>query len=91
MYRAAPAHVHSAHAAYQLLEHRMHSHNPPTPWAGLARVFFCCVLLHVYRGVILDLTAAASARSLVDVAFTKPLNFFESAEGSRGSAVEVSE
>ena len=54
MYRAAPAHVHSAHAAYQLLEHRMHSHNPPTPWAGLARVFFCCVLLHVFRGVILD-------------------------------------
>ena len=28
--RAAPAHVHSAHAAFQLLEHRMHSHNPPT-------------------------------------------------------------
>ena len=53
-YRAAPAHVHSAHAAYQLLEHRMHSQKPPTPRAGLARVF-CCVLLHVCRGVILDL------------------------------------
>ena len=38
------AHVHSAHAAYQLLEHRMHSHNPPSPWAGLDCVFsaaFC--------------------------------------------------
>ena len=34
----------------------MHSHNPPTSWAGLARVFFACGLLHVYRGVILDLT-----------------------------------
>ena len=31
----APAHVHSAHAAFQLLEHRMHSHNPPTLCAGL--------------------------------------------------------
>ena len=31
MHRAAPAHIHSAHAAYQLLEHRMHTHNPPTP------------------------------------------------------------
>ena len=43
MYRVALAHVHSAHAAYQLLEHRMHSHNPPTPWAGLARVFSAAI------------------------------------------------
>ena len=50
----ALAHVHSAHAAFQLLEHRMHPHNPPTLWA--VPVFFACVLLHVSRGVIFDLT-----------------------------------
>ena len=43
-YRAAPAHVHSAHSAFQLLKHRIHLHNPPTPSAGLTRVIllvFC--------------------------------------------------
>ena len=57
VYCAAPAHVHSAHAAFQLLKNHMHSHNPPSPWAGLTRVF-ACILLHLYRGVILDLTCA---------------------------------
>ena len=32
--RAAPAHVHSARAAIQLLTNRTHQHTPPTPWAG---------------------------------------------------------
>ena len=45
--RAAPAHVHSAHAAFQLLEHRTHSHNPLTPWAG--PVFFAAFCF-IYTG-----------------------------------------
>jgi len=50
--RAAPTHVHSAHAAIQLLTHRTHPH---TPAHSVGRpVFFCCALRHVYRRVILD-------------------------------------
>jgi hypothetical protein len=48
MYRAAPAHVHSAHAAFKLLEHRMHSHNPLTLWAGPC--VFLLVFCFMYTG-----------------------------------------
>ena len=42
--RAAPAHVHSAHAAFQLLEHRMHSHNPANLWTGPALFAVFCFM-----------------------------------------------